>query len=144
MRWLFLLLLVLNVFYVGWHQQQAPQGPVEIQSLALNKSAQQDIRLLSEGRAGVSPSQSGSERDCLYIGGYAQLDALLPVERRLAQLSIKAQAQVINGDQGAVHWLRIDPQGRRLLDESALNGVSREFNGLKHQIMPCEGIATAE
>lgn len=144
MRWLFLLLLVLNVFYAGWHQQQAPQGAVEIQALALNKGNQQDIRLLSESNSGASSPSGGAERDCLYVGGYPQLDALLPVERRLAQVGVTAQPRVINGDQGAVHWLRIDPQGQRLLDQSTLDELSRGFSGLKHQIMPCEGIATAE
>jgi hypothetical protein len=143
MRWLFLLLLVLNVFYAGWHQQAAPQGPVEIQALSLYKGNQQDIRLLSEANPGTQPSAPAA-RDCLYVGGYARLDSLMPLEQRLAQLGAKAQAQVINGDQGAVHWLRIDAQSRRLLDESALAGLLREFNDLKHQIMPCEGIATAE
>jgi hypothetical protein len=147
MRWLFLLLLVLNVFYAGWHQQEVPQRPVEIQALALYKGSQQDIRLLSETAPGAQvliPASAQATRDCLYIGGYSQLDALMPLEQRLAQLGIKAQAQVINGDQGGVHWLRIDAQSRRLLDESALGSLSQQFNDLKHQIMPCEGIATAE
>ncbi|WP_226507488.1 hypothetical protein [Pseudomonas sp. MWU16-30317] len=149
MRWLFLLLLVLNVFYAGWHQQEALQQPVEIRALSLYKGNQQDIRLLSEtDRGAPAPTQAlapvPGARDCLYVGGYPQLEALLPLEQRLAQMGVKAQAQVINGDQGAVHWLRIDAQSQRLLDESALSGLSREFNNSKHQIMPCEGIATAE
>lgn len=151
MRWLFLLLLVLNVFYAGWHQQEVPRQPVEIQALALYRGSQQDIRLLSETAPDAQlPVQSKlaveapQARDCLYLGGYPRLDALMPLEQRLAQLGVKAQAQVINGDQGGVHWLRIDAQSRRLLDESALSSLAREFNDLKHQIMPCEGIATAE
>lgn len=147
MRWLFLLLLVLNVFYAGWHQQEAFQQPGEIRALSLYKSNQQDIRLLSESNPGQRvPAQAAAPiaGDCLYLGGYPKLDALMPLEQRLAQVGVRAQAQVINGDQGGVHWLRIDAQSQRLLDESALAGLSREFNGLKHQIMPCEGIATAE
>jgi hypothetical protein len=143
MRWLFLLLLVLNVFYAGWHQQEVPQRPVQIQALSLYKGGQQDIRLLSETNP-VAQVPASAARDCLYLGGYARLEALMPVEQRLAQLGVKAQAHAINGDQGAVHWLRIDVQSRRLLDEPALSSLSREFNDLKHQIMPCEGIATAE
>jgi hypothetical protein len=146
MRWLFLLLLVLNVFYAGWHQQEAPQQPIEIQALSLYKGNQQDIRLLSETPGAQLPTQAAAApvRDCLYLGGYPQLGALMPLEQRLAQLGVKAQAYVINGDQGGVHWLRIDAQSRRLLDEVALGGLSQEFKDLKHQIMPCEGIATAE
>jgi hypothetical protein len=48
MRWLFLFLLVLNLFYYVWHQQQAPLRPKEVETLSLYKGDQQDIRLLSE------------------------------------------------------------------------------------------------
>jgi hypothetical protein len=141
MRWLFLLLVVLNVVYGVWHQQGVPQRGSGIQALSLTRNTQQDIRLLSE--TGVTP-QPAPAQDCLYLGGYPQRTALLGLEQRLAALGVQDQAQAINGDQGAVHWLRIDPQSRRLLDDSALESLVREFNELKHQIMPCEGIATSE
>lgn len=143
MRWLFLLLVVLNVFYAGWYQQEAPRRPVDIQALSLSRNTQQDLQLVSEAKPGARTS-SGLARDCLYVGGYAQKDLLVSLEQRLAQRGVKLQTVVINGDQGAVHWLRIDPASQRLLDESALSSLSGDFNGLKHQIMPCEGIATAQ
>lgn len=140
MRWLFLLLLVLNVFYAVWHQQEVPQQPLEIQALSMYKGSRQDIRLLSESK----PPASVANADCLYLGGYPQRSALTSLEPRLLALGAQAQAQVINGDQGAVHWLKITPQTRYLLGESTVAELSREFNDLKHQIMPCEGIATDE
>lgn len=48
MRWLFLLLLVLNAFYYIWHQQEAPLRAKDVTPLSLYKGSQQDIRLLSE------------------------------------------------------------------------------------------------
>lgn len=48
MRWLFLLLLVLNVFYYVWHQQEAPLKVKEVAPLSLYKGNQQEIRLLRE------------------------------------------------------------------------------------------------
>jgi hypothetical protein len=48
MRWLFLLLLVLNVFYYIWHQQEAPLRAKDVTPLSLYRGSQQDIRLLSE------------------------------------------------------------------------------------------------
>jgi len=140
MRWLFLLLLVLNVFYAVWHQQEVPRQPVEIQALSMYKGSQQDIRLLSERK----PAAAIAITDCLYLGGYPQRSALSPLQPRLVALGVQAQAQVMNGDQGAVHWLKITPQTRHLLGESTVAELSREFNDLKHQIMPCEGIATDE
>ena len=35
MRWLFLLLVVLNIFYFIWHQQEAPLKAKEVVSLSL-------------------------------------------------------------------------------------------------------------
>ncbi len=50
MRWLFLLLVVLNIFYFIWHQQEAPLRAKEVISLSLYKGSQQGIRLLNEER----------------------------------------------------------------------------------------------
>jgi hypothetical protein len=66
MRWLFLLLLILNVLYYVWHQQQAPRQATEVASLSLRKSAKQDIRLLSESAV---PDKAPAG-ECLYLGGY--------------------------------------------------------------------------
>ena len=52
MRWLFLLLLMLNSFYYLWHQQEAPLRAKEVTSLSSYKGSQQDIRLLSESGQG--------------------------------------------------------------------------------------------
>lgn len=46
MRWFFLLLLVLNLFYYVWHQQQAPLRVKEVEPMALYQGAQQGLRLL--------------------------------------------------------------------------------------------------
>ena len=48
MRWLFLLLLVLNLFYYVWHQQQTPLRVKEVESFALYQGGRQNIRLVSE------------------------------------------------------------------------------------------------
>jgi hypothetical protein len=56
MRWLFLLLLVLNVFYYVWHQQEAPLKVKEVAPLSLYKGNQQEIRLLRETGCRRHPS----------------------------------------------------------------------------------------
>ncbi|UCJ18315.1 SPOR domain-containing protein [Pseudomonas sp. MM211] len=40
------------------------------------------------------------------------------------------------------HWVRIAPESRRLVDDSLLERLSLDFNGLQHQLMPCEGVAS--
>ena len=48
MRWFFLLLVMLNLFYFVWNQQQAPVVPREVEAMTLPRSAGQGIRLLAE------------------------------------------------------------------------------------------------
>ena len=51
MRWILLLLLLLNAFYYVWHQQQAPLRAKEVAPAGAYKAARKDIRLLSEADA---------------------------------------------------------------------------------------------
>jgi len=70
MRWFFLLLLVLNLFYYVWHQQQAPLRVKEVESFSLYQGARQNIRLVSEADVARMPVGSspvaGSQAVCLF------------------------------------------------------------------------------
>ena len=146
MRWLFLLLLVLNVFYYVWHQQEAPLRAKDVTPLSLYRGSQQDIRLLSEAtdtaRDKVKSTQADSS--CLYLGGFARQDVAQVIERRLSDMDIKFQSLPKDLPEYAGYWVRIAPESRRLLGDSQLQNLSKEFNELKHKIMPCEGVAPAE
>ncbi|MFW0756002.1 hypothetical protein ACN1C3_14830 [Pseudomonas sp. H11T01] len=145
MRWLFLLLLVLNGFYYVWHQQEAPLRAKEVMPLTLYRGSQQDIRLLSESAdsvAKVKPADADS--NCLYVGGFARQEAAQMLERRLGGLDIKARLQSVGLVDSAGYWLRVAPESRHLADDSLLQNLAKEFNELKYKIMPCEGIATVE
>lgn len=141
MRWLFLLLLVLNVVYYVWNQQQAPLRVKEVASLSLYKGNQQEIRLLRETGAAQPPRRRD---ECLVVGGLstaAQVDAL---RQRLLSLDITT-ARVsgqLPGAQG--FWLKVAPQSERLLGKDLLATLSSDFKDLKHKIIFCEGIATGE
>lgn len=134
MRWLFLLLLVLNVFYAVWHQQEVPVRPKELAPLSLYKGDKRDIQLLSE-----SGSASG-KAVCLFVGGFSGRAQAEPLQARLLQLGIDARLV----SEQSVYWARIEPGSRSRLSDSALESLSNEFNDLKHKIMQCEGIATVE
>ena len=146
MRWLFLLLLVLNVFYYIWHQQEAPLRAKDVTPLSLYRGSQQDIRLLSEAtdtarEKGKSVSAGGG---CLYLGGFTRQEAAQAAERRLSGMDIKFQSLPKDSSDSAGYWVRIAPESRRLVDDLQLLNLSKEFNELKHKIMPCEGVAPAE
>ena len=148
MRWLFLLLLVLNVFYYVWHQQEAPLRAKEVTSLSLYKGSQQDIRLLSESAEAVARRDkvraAELEGECLYVGGFTRREQAQQFERRLSGLGVAAQLQLFNLPDLAGYWLRVAPESKHLLDESQLANLAKEFNELKHKIMQCESIATGE
>ncbi|SDV11390.1 hypothetical protein [Pseudomonas mucidolens] len=148
MRWLFLLLLVLNVFYYIWHQQEAPLRAKDVTPLALYRGSQQDIRLLSES-ADVKVRRDGSratetQSGCLYIGGFARKDDAHFVEQRLISLDIKAKMLSLDVSGVSTFWLRVAPESRRLADDLPFESLANEFNELKHKIMPCEGIASVD
>ncbi|MDF9903668.1 hypothetical protein [Pseudomonas laurylsulfatiphila] len=145
MRWLFLLLLVLNGFYYIWHQQEAPLRAKDVTPLSLYRGSQQDIRLLSEaGDASKEKAKAVSpDNGCLYLGGYTRQDAAQAVERRLSGMEVKYQS-LPRGSESAGYWVRIAPESRRWLDDLQLQNLSKEFNELKHKIMPCEGVAPTE
>ncbi|AIN61627.1 MULTISPECIES: hypothetical protein [Pseudomonas] len=141
MRWLFLLLVVLNVFYYVWHQQEAPLKVKEVAPLALYKGSQQEIRLLRE--TGVAAPVRRRD-ECLVVGGMAAPEQLEALRQRLVSLDIAALPVVgqLPGADGL--WLKVAPESERLLDPAVLSTLSKDFKDLKHKIILCEGIATAE
>ena len=148
MRWLFLLLLVLNVFYYVWHQQEAPLRAKDVTPLSLHRGAQQDIRLLSESADTVARRDRArpaeAQNTCLSSGGCSDRRQASSLEQRLTSLDIKVKVQLLNAPDASGYWLRVAPESRRLADDLPFESLANEFNELKHKIMLCEGIATLE
>lgn len=226
MRWLFLLLLVLNLFYYVWHQQQAPLQVKEVETLSLYRGGQQDIRLLSESKENTVPraqQQSAPMPDaqvCLFLGGLDREEQVKGVEQRLLALNIQSSIQSVDAAAGVDYWVylaplasrqaslrqlkelqarkidsylisqgdlqngislgifprldsaesvmtrlkdagyeplmrelprahrdywvRVDGEGRRLVDDALLATLVKDFPGLQHKIMPCQGVASHE
>ncbi len=143
MRWLFLLLLVLNVFYYVWHQQEAPLRAKDVTPLSLYRGSQQDIRLLSETTGDAREGRGGRRQECLLLGGFSRQESLSALQRRLVEMGVDVQSSSKDAS-GAGYWLSVAPQSQRLLGDAQLQNLSNEFNELKHKIMLCEGVAPAE
>lgn len=150
MRWLFLLLLVLNVFYYIWHQQEAPLRAKDVTPLSLYRGSQQDIHLLSETADALvrrDPAKSGeAPKSCVYLGGFARPELARQLEQRLAASSVLGRF-VASGSQnvpeGGGFWVQVTQESAGKVNETLLQNLSKEFNELKHKIMPCEGVAPA-
>lgn len=223
MRWIFMLLVVLNAFYYVWHQQQVPMQAKEVAPLSLYQDSRRDIHLLSESkpqerRTSAVKEEQPEQAVCLFLGRFDEEAQAQQVEQRLLSLDIRSQSQVVESA-GAVdywvylpplasrqaslrqlrelqarkidsyiisqgdlangislgifprhdsadsvisrlrragyepllrelpranrsHWVRIAPESRHLVDDSLLERLSLDFNGLQHQLMPCEGVAS--
>jgi len=145
MRWLFLLLLVLNVFYYVWHQQEAPLRAKDVTALSLYRGSQQDIHLLSETadalvrRDTTKPGEA--QKTCIYLGGFNRAEPSRQLEQRLAALGIVARAAVSNSSESGGFWVQVSQESAGKVNETLIQNLSKEFNELKHKIMPCEGVA---
>jgi len=119
MRWFFLLLLVLNLFYYVWHQQQAPLRVKEVEPMLLYQGGQQGLRLLDAAdRAKVRPEAPQSSlvaqgETCLYLGSFQQEDGARQVEQRLMALDIQAQVRAVDAAAGLDYWVYLAPLASR-------------------------------
>lgn len=140
MRWLFLLLLVLNGCYLVWNLQDAPVRAKDISTSAQASKSRHGIQLLSE--AGNAPNEPGKAA-CDFLGGYPERAGLRPLAQKLRASGIPIQPFVMVDTNGQnAHWLRLMPGV--LQSSGGVDELSRDINRLKHKINRCEGIATPE
>lgn len=116
MRWMFLWLVVLNLFYYVWHQQQAPLRVTEIAPLQMAAQAKSDIRLLSESvppsrRKGAS--EEAIEAVCLFLGSFERVEDAAAVEQRLLSLDIRSRVQSMDAAAGVEYWVYLPPLASR-------------------------------
>ena len=116
MRWMFLWLVVLNLFYYVWHQQQAPLRVTEIAPLNMAQESKRDIRLLSESS---TPSRRevvvapAPEAICLFLGSFEVAAEAASVEQRLLSLDIQSRVQSMDAAAGVDYWVYLPPLASR-------------------------------
>lgn len=120
MRWILLLLLLLNTFYYVWHQQQAPLRAKEIAPADAYQAARKDIRLLSEAGAPNSrgepslPVEASPEAAvCLFLGSFEEEAGAKVVEQRLLSLDIQAEVRSVDAAAGVEYWVYLPPLASR-------------------------------
>ncbi|WP_440468132.1 SPOR domain-containing protein [Pseudomonas sp. YH-1] len=119
MRWFFLFLLALNVFYYVWHQQQVPLRPKEIAPLSLFHADQKNIRLLSE--SAEAPQRRPAEEKpatapasaCVYLGSFPVEDRARQLVQRLLSLDVQASVQTVDAAAGLDYWVYLPPLASR-------------------------------
>ncbi|SEC52108.1 SPOR domain-containing protein [Pseudomonas anguilliseptica] len=116
MRWMFLWLVVLNLLYYVWHQQQAPLRVTEIAPLNMAQDSKRDIRLLSESSA--PPRREVAEVQpveavCLFLGSFELMADASAVEQRLLSLDIQSRVQSMDAAAGVDYWVYLPPLASR-------------------------------
>jgi cell division septation protein DedD len=121
MRWILLLLLLLNAFYYVWHQQQAPLRAKEVAPADAYQTARRDIRLLSEAGASSPRSQAAAPvaeaspeaAVCLFLGSFEEEAWAKVVEQRLLSLDIQADVRSVDAAAGVEYWVYLPPLASR-------------------------------
>tara|TARA_R110000868_G_scaffold333645_1_gene594423 strand:- start:73 stop:744 length:672 start_codon:yes stop_codon:yes gene_type:complete len=116
MRWMFLWLIVLNLFYYVWHQQQAPLRVTEIAPLNLVQDSKRDIRLLSESNKAARRELvevKPAEAVCLFLGSFELMADASAVEQRLLSLDIQSRVQSMDAAAGVDYWVYLLPLASR-------------------------------
>lgn len=118
MRWLLLLLLVLNAFYFVWHRQQAPMVALEADEIVEYQPVQKDIQLLSEApekvaRKGVEPAPVLEASMCLFFGGFGSHEEAENMRQRLAGLDIGSVVGERASVSGVDYWVYLPPLASR-------------------------------
>lgn len=115
MRWVFLLLLLLNGAMFFWYNRPQAQLPAELRLSreGATSMAQKSLRLLNEAEshaaAGSSSAEGVEESNCLLLGGFDKVERARQLEQRLLSLDISARVITVEASRGEDHWVYIPP-----------------------------------
>ena len=127
MRWLFLLLMVLNIFYFIWHHQAAPLRVKEVASLSAYKGSKQGIQLINE----VDAAKLSVDGECLYLRGSEA--GAVDKETLLKLMEKELQVEQV-GDR---ELFRVIGPPTALRGEQKLLNLMNEFKYLRFEKKPC-------
>ncbi|MNZ57855.1 hypothetical protein D3C78_758460 [compost metagenome] len=122
MRWLFLLLLLMNVGLFVWQHRLAPSGSSELPLLAGQAErapvqAVQGLTLMAEAESSKPQSQASVVADsaahCLVLGGFDAPEPARQLEQRLLSLDVGVRVVTSEASFGADHWVYIPPLASR-------------------------------
>lgn len=122
MRWLFLLLLLMNVGLFAWQHRLAPSGPSEL-PLQVGPAERAPVKavpgltLISEAvNSRLQDRRSlaaDSSAHCLVLGGFDAAEPARQLEQRLLSLDVGARVVTSEASYGADHWVYIPPLASR-------------------------------
>lgn len=108
MRWSFLLLLILNLFYAIWHQQQRA-APVQPTASRAPLSGASDIRLLHEWGSSQPAPVPSAQRDCTLLGSYPDRQGAAALQQRLRAMDVSSEIVAIDSAGNSDFWVYLAP-----------------------------------
>lgn len=117
MRWLFFLLILLNIGLFAWQQRSAPEVTSELSLTPKTEYAGPvaTLQLLTEAQPVQSLQQAAAlpqaaqANDCLVLGGFDGAERAGQLEQRLLSLDIGARVITRDAAFGSDHWVYIPP-----------------------------------
>jgi hypothetical protein len=111
---LFLLLLVLNAFYLVWNRQQAPLLPKEVAPISV-AGARQDVQLLSDSARTPMPAVAPDRAEdvCMFLGSFSEPAAAAVLEQRLLSLDVQSDVQAFEASGSVDFWVYLAPLASR-------------------------------
>lgn len=120
MRWVFLLLLLLNVGLFAWQHRLAPRVTSELALIKQQEAvgATRTLQLLAEAQTPSVPEGEGhpaseSHARCLVLGGFEAAERARQLEQRLLSLDIAVRVVATEASFGSDHWVYIPPLASR-------------------------------
>jgi len=110
MRWLFFLLLVLNLSYWYWSEHANSTYAKAASVLEPPRSMGQGIQLISEAKevGGARASEQQNPR-CLFLGGLRSEQRVRQVAQRLLSLDIHSTLGVVESVKTTEYWVYLPP-----------------------------------
>lgn len=115
MRWVFLLLLLLNSLYYGWSHLNASARAGNVLMLERYPETHESIHLVSDRSAykESDPVALPTGDVCMYVGGMAREEAVKQLEQRLLSLDIQADIEEVDSTVATDYWLYLPPLASR-------------------------------
>lgn len=153
MKWLFILLLLLNAAFFGWQYSQQGERRTQTSSALPPDGTIKTLTLLSEisppPPAGTSVPEAtpppaivkAPETGCYTLGPFASSEDAQRVSTKIAELGFKPNLRASGATGQQEYWLDLDANNGKTVPESLWQGLSSNFPGelpsVQQQPRPC-------
>ncbi len=138
MKWLLLLLLLLNAAFFGWQYSQQGESSAQTFIALPSDGTVKTLTLLSEASP---PPTNAPETVCYALGPFASSEDAQRVSVKIAELGFKPNLRASGATGQQEYWLDLDANNGKTAPDSLWQGLSSNFPGefpsVQQQPRPC-------